>query len=354
VLIYGPPGVGKTSSVYAIANDNNYEVIEVNASDFRNKEKINQTVGNALKQGSLFGKKKLILVDEVDGLSGTKDRGATQEIMKLTKSSTFPVVLTAQNPFSNKFSSIRSKSVMIPFKELNYTYIYDVLKKICLKENIYHDDSALKSLARFAGGDLRSAINDLEGLAANKSFTKEDLKIVAERDREESMPQALIKILKNSNINIARHAFDNVIEDLDQQFLWLDKNMPNEYEGEDIAKAYDWISRADIFKRRIRRWQHWRFLVYINAFLTAGVASSKEKKYDKFIKYQPTGRLLKIFWANQKSAKKKAISEKIAARTHQSKKDVIQDFGYYKQILMKEKSFDEFDLDKDEIEYLKK
>jgi replication factor C large subunit len=84
-LIYGPCGVGKTSSVYAIANDLDLEVIEVNASDFRNKQKIDETVGNALRQGSLFGKEKLILIDEVDGLSGTKDRGATQEIIKLFK-----------------------------------------------------------------------------------------------------------------------------------------------------------------------------------------------------------------------------------------------------------------------------
>ena len=58
-LIYGPTGVGKTCSVYAIANDNDLEIIEVNASDFRNKDKIDQVIGNALRQGSLFGRPTL-------------------------------------------------------------------------------------------------------------------------------------------------------------------------------------------------------------------------------------------------------------------------------------------------------
>jgi len=49
-LIYGPSGTGKTGSVYAIANEIGFEVIEVNASDFRNAEQINQKVGNAIKQ----------------------------------------------------------------------------------------------------------------------------------------------------------------------------------------------------------------------------------------------------------------------------------------------------------------
>ena len=82
-LIYGPSGTGKTCSVYAIANELGYEVIEVNASNFRNAEQINQKVGNAIKQQSLFARGKIILVDEIDGLSGHEDRGGIQAITKI-------------------------------------------------------------------------------------------------------------------------------------------------------------------------------------------------------------------------------------------------------------------------------
>jgi len=354
-LLFGPPGTGKTSSVYVLAND--YEIIEVNASDFRNKDKIKSIVGNALNQGSLFGKSKLILIDEIDGLSGTKDRGATTEIISLIKSSTYPVILTAQDPFDKKFNTIRKNTEMIAFKELDHKSIFTLLEKVCKKEKIKYDENALKSLARLSGGDARCALNDLEGITAkNHEITRDDLNSLATRDKEESILQALVKILKNSNAGVALGAFDNVKEDLDQRILWLDHNMPLEYtNAEDRAKAYYYMSRADLFKKRIRRWQHWRFLVYINAFLTAGIATSKKKKYDKFLKYERTGRLLKMFWAKQKSFKKKSIAEKIAKHTHSSSKQILKDFDYYKLILKRNKNIQiELDLEKEEVAWLGK
>ena len=58
-LIYGVPGIGKSSSVYALAKDVGYEIIEVNASDYRNKEQIDEKVGGSAKQASLFSKGKI-------------------------------------------------------------------------------------------------------------------------------------------------------------------------------------------------------------------------------------------------------------------------------------------------------
>ena len=149
-LIYGTSGTGKTSSAYAIANELGYEVIEVNASDFRNAEQINQKVGNAIKQQSLFAKGKIILVDEIDGLSGHEDRGGIQAITKLIGDSTYPIILTATNPFDNKFSSLRSKSSLIEFRQLDYLSIFKILKKICEHEKIKYDDEILKALSRRA------------------------------------------------------------------------------------------------------------------------------------------------------------------------------------------------------------
>ncbi len=48
-------------------------------------------------------------------------------------------------------------------------------------------------------------------------------------------------------------------------------------------RVNDCLSRADIFQRRIKRWQHWRFLVYVNALMTAGIALSKETDKNRFV-----------------------------------------------------------------------
>ena len=114
-LLYGPSGVGKTISVHVLANELNLEILEVNASDVRNADEINSMVGSAVGQMSLFAKGKIILVDEIDGLSGTKDRGGLLAIINIIEKSSFPIILTATNPWDYKFNKLKTITQNIKF-----------------------------------------------------------------------------------------------------------------------------------------------------------------------------------------------------------------------------------------------
>jgi replication factor C large subunit len=360
ILIYGPSGCGKTSAVYALGTELGLEIIELNASDFRNKEQINSIVGAASKQMSLFGRSKLILVDELDGIAGRQDYGGIPALVKVIEESAFPIVITANNPYDNKFSSIRNKSELLQFKELEANEVFLILKRICDGEGLKHEEDALKTIARRSGGDARGAVNDLEILAILGEINKKTVDELNERNKTETIINALMKIFKTRDSSIAKGAFDNVEEDFDQCMLWLDENLPKEYTNPvDLARAYDVLSRADVFKGRIHRWQHWRFLDYANNLMTAGVAASKDEKNKNFVQYKPTGRILKMWWAKQKNMKKKAIAEKIAAKTHTSKKEVIKNIDYFKVIFknnkeMADKITAQLDLNADEVDYLMK
>ena len=359
-IIYGPSGCGKTIAVHALANELNLELIEVNASDTRNKEQIEQIVGNASKQRSLFFSSKIILLDEIDGLSGSQDRGGISAIAGIIENSAFPIVCTANDPFDRKFSDLRKKSELIEFNSPKYTSIAKVLKEICKGENIKYADEDIDTLARRSGGDFRGAINDLQTLVlSTKELKKEIIDELSEREKEESILNALMIIFKTTDPNVAIGAFDYITEDMDECVLWIDENLPQEYEKpQDLARAYDYLSKADIFNSRIRRWQHWRFLVYVNAFLTAGIAVSKDEKYKKFVPYKQTTRILKIWQANMKYVKRKAIAEKISDRLHCSIKDTIKNTMPYLQAIYKnnksmaEKISIELDLDREEVEWL--
>ena len=356
ILIYGPSGTGKTSSVYAVVAELGLEVIEVNASDVRNKHKVHSIIGSASRQMSLFANGKVILVDEVDGLSGTKDRGGIQEIVSIIEKTGHPIVLTALDPYNQKFSKLRRRCEVIEFAELDYISIYERLKYICEKESIDFEEMALKSLARRAGGDMRAAINDLQTLAGDGSLYKDDLKELADREQTETIINALMKIFKTTDTSIALSALDNVNEDYDNVLLWLDENLPAEYKKpEDLARAYDKMSKANVYSRRIRRWQHWRFLVYIQALLTAGIATSKDEKYKEFVSYKPSNRILKIWMANQRNAKKKSIAEKLAGATHTSTRVAIKEMMFFRESFKKNpKLAAELDLTDDEVSWLKK
>jgi replication factor C large subunit len=361
-LLYGPGGVGKTVSAYVLASELNLEILEINASDVRNADAINSLVGGAVYQQSLFSKGKIILIDEIDGLSGTKDRGGLQAIIKLIQKSSFPIILTANNPWDYKFNALRKKTEMIEFSPLDIMSIFSILKKICIEEKIKHDDITLKSLSRRAANDARAAINDLHVLSIEAGeLTKESLEDLDQRNKQDTIITGLLKIFKSTDPNISIKAFENVKENLDEQLLWIDENLPKEYKiPDDLASAYDKLSKADIFNRRIRRWQHWRFLIYINALITAGIAVSKKEKYIHQVEYKPTGKLLKLWWAKQKSMKKKAIAEKLSVFTHTSKKRALKDtLPFFQATFKKNKTFrekviPELMLSNEEIEWLRK
>ena len=190
---------------------------------------------------------------------------------------------------------------------------------------------------------------------------KEDILALSQRNKQESIPQALVKVFKSTDLKVALGAFENVGEDLNEMRLWIDENLPYEYKNvADLARAYHYVSMADIFNRRIRRWQHWRFLAYINNFLSGGVAMSKDKKYDEFVQYKPTMRILKLWMANQKYAKRKAIAEKIHEKLHTSVKETVKSTVPYLQVIFKNNKeqgkvlADELGLEQEEIDWLAK
>ncbi len=361
LLLHGPSGTGKTAAVHALARELGLELIEVNASDHRNAGEIQSRIGNAIKQQSLFSTGKLILIDELDGIAGTEDRGGISALADLIKDSTFPIILVANDPWEQKFNPLRTKSVLVEFPSLSMTAMVPALQRILSAEKINADELVLKTLARRSGGDLRGAITDLQTLAQAGALTTEGLETLNEREHSESIMQALVKILKSTDPAVAMSALDLVDEDIDECFLWIDENLPKEYKTPaDLARAYEALSKADIFRGRIRRWQYWRYLAYVDVLITAGVATAKDKKSAAFVTYGRTQRLLKIWMANQKYNRRKSISQKLGEATHCSVKKALQESLPYVHKLYQQKHpstetiTEELKLDEEELEWLQK
>src|SRR3989344_9518285 len=92
LLLHGPPGTGKTSLVIAAARENNVDIFELNSSDLRNRAKLEEVLKPASEQFSLFKKGKLLLVDEVDGVTGS-DIGGIPELLKIIELSKHPIII---------------------------------------------------------------------------------------------------------------------------------------------------------------------------------------------------------------------------------------------------------------------
>ena len=351
IILQGPPGTGKTTLAIVAALETNSEIFELNASDFRNKDRLQEILKPALEQRSLTKQGKVILVDEADGISGT-DRGGLPELIRLIDETKFPMIITANDIWDRKFNALRKKCEVLTIKEPHYKVIKDVLINILRKEKKFINSDVLTKIAINAQGDIRAAVNDLQTAAQLPDPSKIEL---AERNKELDIFHALKRVFKEQPTNETLRVFDQVKLSMDDIILWMEENIPAEYKGIELAKAYLALSNVDLFKGRIYKQQYWRFMVYENIFLSFGISAAKESNFSKqsFTKYNKPSRILKIWLNNQRTAKKKSIAKKYAKYAHVGEKRALKEFSIIKKIISSnEKIQEELRLSVDEIGYL--
>lgn len=351
IILYGPSGTGKTTLAYVVAKETNSEIFELNASDLRNKNKLREILKPAIEQKSLIKKNKIILVDEVDGIS-VVDRGGLMELLSLIGFTSYPIIITANDVWNRKFSSLRRKSELVQLKEIPYNIIKDVMISILRKENHFIANDILTKIAIKAKGDLRAAINDLQAASSIEDPSKI---LFDERNKENDIFNALRQIFKGKPTNNTLKVFDSVNMSIDEIILWMEENIPTEYRGEELAKAYEALSKVDVFKGRIYKQQYWRFLVYENILLSYGISASKQGIKTGFTSYKKPTRILKIWLNNQRTAKKKSIAQKYAKYVHVGEKRAMKEFPIIKQIIKSNSAIQkELKLNEEEIDYLEK
>ena len=348
IILYGPVGVGKTSLAYALAKEMNAEIIEINASDLRDKEQMKKIIGSASQQSSLFAKNKVLLIDEIDGIT-KDDKGGLMELLILIDKTNFPIIMTANDIWDKKFSQLRQKSELIEMKDISYSDILLFLREVAKKENLNFTDEVLKILAIKANGDIRAALNDLQTITEGINVVE-----ISERNKEISVFNILKIIFQDITRDDVISLFDKTNLDLDEITLWIEENIPNVYKKEELYSAFEALSKADIFNKRIIKQQYWRFLVYRNILLSAGISVSKKQGRLGFIKYTKPTRILKIWTIKQKNIYKKNIAQKYAYQCHISIKTAMKEFPIIKQIIISnEKIQKDLKLEQDEILFLK-
>ncbi len=330
-LFNGPPGSGKTSLVEALANEFGYELVEMNASDYRRASDIERIAKVAATQRGLSGKGKLILLDEVDGLSRLADEGAIQAILDLIKITRNPIVMTANNAWEQKLKPLREESLMINFRRLTKTDVKRVLRRICEQERIQCDEDAINFIAERAEGDLRSAINDLEAVA--EGFGKVTLQVckavLRHRDRVYAPYEVVRKIFISKYAWQAKQASSQTDLSPDELIQWINENLPLQIsDPEDLWRAYERLSKADVIFGRIVKSGSWDLLPYAIELMTAGVALSiinDPKARYRWVKYQFPQKILLMSRTKEMRQLRDRIAEIIGRHILASKRKVKND-----------------------------
>ncbi|NPA86337.1 MAG: replication factor C large subunit [bacterium] len=367
VLIVGPPGIGKTTAAYALANEFGLEVVELNASDSRTWRIIRRIVGAAATSASFTGKYRLILLDEVDGLHSREDIGGAKAIAEIVEKATQPIIMIANDPYAEPVKKIkqyaREKRIkVIEFKPPTTREIVEVLRRICEKEGIEYEDQALYLLAERCKGDVRAAINDLEALAkASRRLTVQDVENLGPREKKDySIFVTLGRIFKADSLKAALLAYSSAYDvDYEELLFWIAENVPREYGNpSEIWYAYDYLSRADMFYGRIFRTGDWSFLKYYTALMVGAAALARKSTPKKFVGYHYPSYIQILARTKSERELVQRIAGKIASKVHVSRKLAAREFVPWLKLIFKfNPEYGKylaayFELSREEIKYL--
>ncbi len=320
VVVYGRAGIGKTTVAHALGHDMGWEVIELNASDQRTADIIEKVVGSASQMSTLegAGKKRLVIMDEADNIHGTADRGGEKAIVELIKKTNQPIILIA-NELYDMSAGLRGACRPIQFNSVLSRSMIPALKKIAEAEEITCGLGVIEKLAENAGGDLRSAINDLQAAAQGKKKLEPDEIATGERDTKENIFKIMAKIFKGTDIIETHKATYNLDENPEDLIQWVDENLPLEYTAPcDLERGYHYLSRASLFLGRVSRRQNYNMWRYAGVLMTSGIMVARTNRYKGFVKYQPPSLWRKLGQTKGKRQLRDSIAKKIGVYCHVS------------------------------------
>ena len=337
VFLYGPPGVGKSEAVVLLAGKYGFDLIEMNASDERTRDSLQRVAGAASTEASLYGRMRIILLDELEGMSGTEDRGGLSIIASLAATTRSPLVLIGTDMWDRRFTSFRKSSLFIEFKAVPTRSMIPRMKEICRKEGIQVEEEAIRTIAERARGDLRSAVTDLQALAQGKTrLTYQEANWLEGRDRHEPVFDTLKNIFNARTCQEARMAVNVSDVDYEMLFEWIYENIPHQItDQEDMAAALDALSKADIFLSRIRREQEWRLLPYAIEDMSAGVCMARTHPRSGWTPFKFPQRIMAMSRTRAMRELRNSIGAKIGRATHTSVETALTSTVPYLRVIFR-------------------
>jgi len=297
VVLHGSPGVGKTSAAHALANDMDWETVELNASDQRTADVIERFAGRAARNATLGGSaagggaagddtasRQLVILDEADNIHGNYDRGGASAITKLVKESGQPIVLIA-NDYYDMSRGLRNATQEIEFRDVSARSIVPVLRDICRKEEIEFESDALTEIAERNRGDLRGAVNDLQAATEGRSAITVDDVVTGDRDKALGLFPFLDAVLKEESAEEALQSAYAVDETPDDLTKWIENNVLDVYDAREAVQAYDFLANADVWLGRVRATQNYSYWRYATDNAAAGVAAARDETKSGWTRY---------------------------------------------------------------------
>ena len=292
LFLIGPPGVGKTTIVKILSSLLNYDLIELNASDTRSGPQLEKLVSPLYNNTSIFGKKILLFVDEVDGIYGREDIGGLEILINIVKASNFPIIFVA-NANNIRLKNLSKLCKIFKFQHISANLLWMFLNYVLNKQGYSLTCDDKKWIVEKSNGDVRTMLNHAQVKCTGYGmFDREIFKV--------DISDGLNEFFQSKKKDDAR----KILLSLDGKYPDPRYGLSSEERRKDIVNSLftsivssnleiknlsvllDSLSQIDLHVARINKNRNWTLLRYMNNLI---VELLYEKIQNNIISYHQYG-----------------------------------------------------------------
>jgi replication factor C large subunit len=291
LLLVGPPGVGKTSFVHALCREFDIDLVELNASDTRNKNMLAQILYPIFSNASLTGKDFLLFLDEMDGISNREDSGGLDFLIDLFAEPSIRVIMAA-NKSTEAIKKISKVSKTINFSPIPPRLSMLYLDKVLRNRNSSMDANDRITVVRNSLGDIRSLLNSAQVMfagysTAKNSSTEIDVEDMINQFFTSSTFEEALAIINRADISYSDPRFGQSSEDRRKDILgaFFSSIVMSKIDISTIAALLDRLSKLDVILSRSLVMRNWKIMRYFSSILAKSLFHESRNKYIRYNRY---------------------------------------------------------------------
>lgn len=224
ILLYGPPGCGKTTLAHIISQKTQADFVRLNAVDASVKD-VREVIDRAQSNKAMYGTKTILFLDEVHRFNSSRQDALLPAVEKGT---IIFIGATTENPFHYVNGALMSRSTLFQLQPLTKEHSLIAMKRALADADkglgfmkLQVDEEALEHIATMANGDIRRALNALE-LAAMTTPPADDGTVhITLEVAEESIRRPIVRADESTQYDVLSAFHKSIRGSSDAALFWF-------------------------------------------------------------------------------------------------------------------------------------